>query len=61
MKVLESLKDKVALLTGGAGLYGRQIAEALAEAGATTYLASRNMAELENCRRGAVGGGRRRD
>jgi len=49
MKVLESfsLKGKVALLTGGAGLYGRQIAEALAEAGATTYLASRNMAELE--------------
>jgi len=49
MKVLDSfsLKGKVALLTGGAGLYGRQIAEALAEAGATTYLASRNMAELE--------------
>ncbi len=49
MNVLESfsLKGKVALLTGGAGLYGRQIAEALAEAGATTYLASRNMAELE--------------
>lgn len=42
-----SLKGKVALLTGGAGLYGRQIAEALAEAGATTYIASRNLAELE--------------
>jgi len=49
MKVLESfsLKGKVALLTGGAGLYGRQIAEALAEAGAVTYIASRNVAELE--------------
>ena len=49
MNVLESfsLKGKVALLTGGAGLYGRQIAEALAEAGAATYIASRNVAELE--------------
>ena len=49
MNVLESfsLKGRVALLTGGAGLYGRQIAEALAEAGAATYLASRNVAELE--------------
>ncbi|MDD4019188.1 MAG: SDR family NAD(P)-dependent oxidoreductase, partial [Kiritimatiellae bacterium] len=49
MKVLESfsLKGKVALLTGGAGLYGRQIAEALAEAGAMTYIASRNVDELE--------------
>jgi hypothetical protein len=42
-----SLKGRVALLTGGAGLYGRQIAEALAEAGAATYIASRNVAELE--------------
>ncbi len=49
MKTLESfsLKGKVALLTGGAGLYGRQIAEALVEAGATTYIASRNVVELE--------------
>ena len=49
MSILErfSLKDKVALVTGGAGLYGRQIVSALAEAGATTIMASRNVAALE--------------
>jgi len=49
MRVLNSfsLKGKVALLTGGAGQYGRQIEEALYEAGAELYLASRNLAALE--------------
>jgi len=49
MKVLDtfSLSGKTALLTGGAGLYGRQIVRALAEAGATTCIASRNVAALE--------------
>ncbi|MCK5735741.1 MAG: SDR family oxidoreductase [Spirochaetaceae bacterium] len=49
MDVLQSfsLKGKVALLTGGAGLYGRQLVAALAEAGAETYIASRNTDALE--------------
>jgi NAD(P)-dependent dehydrogenase (short-subunit alcohol dehydrogenase family) len=49
MKVLDSfsLKGKVALVTGGAGKYGKQIALALAEAGAETYMASRNVEALE--------------
>ncbi len=42
-----SLKGKVAIVTGGAGLYGRQIVEACAEAGATTVTASRNLEALE--------------
>lgn len=49
MDVLQSfsLKGKVALVTGGAGLYGRQIVAALAEAGATTFIAARDVAKLE--------------
>ena len=42
-----SLEKKVAIVTGGAGLYGRQIVRALAEAGAKVYVASRNMDTLE--------------
>jgi len=49
MAVLDtfSLKGKVALATGGAGMYGRQIVTALAEAGAVTWTASRNLPALE--------------
>jgi NAD(P)-dependent dehydrogenase (short-subunit alcohol dehydrogenase family) len=49
MDVLESfsLAGKVAVVTGGAGLYGRQIVAALAEAGATTFIAARDLAKLE--------------
>ena len=42
-----SLTGKTALVTGGAGLYGRQIVRAVAEAGAETLVASRNKAALE--------------
>ena len=48
MNILDSfsLKGKVALVTGGSGLYGRQMVRALAQAGAETYTASRNMEKL---------------
>jgi NAD(P)-dependent dehydrogenase (short-subunit alcohol dehydrogenase family) len=48
---LFSLEGQVALITGGAGLYGRPICRALAEAGAMVVIASR---DLEACRRLAV-------
>ena len=41
-----SLKGRVAILTGGAGLYGRQLVAALAEAGAKTYIAARSVDKL---------------
>jgi Dehydrogenases with different specificities (related to short-chain alcohol dehydrogenases) len=41
------LRGKVALLTGGGGGYGLQCAQALAYAGARTYLAARHSGPLE--------------
>ena len=40
---LFSLKEKISLVTGGAGNYGKCIAEGLAEAGSTVIIASRNL------------------
>ncbi len=50
MNILDtfSLAGKTALITGGAGLYGRQLVRGLAQAGAHTYCASRNVAALED-------------
>ena len=45
---LFNLKEKTFLVSGGAGLLGSQISEALAEFGATVLIASRN---LDNCQK----------
>lgn len=42
-----SLRDKVVVLTGGRGLYGRQLTSAIAEAGAKLVIASRNLTQLQ--------------
>jgi NAD(P)-dependent dehydrogenase (short-subunit alcohol dehydrogenase family) len=41
-----SLSGKVVVITGGSGLYGRQLTAAIAEAGATVIIASRNLEKL---------------
>jgi NAD(P)-dependent dehydrogenase (short-subunit alcohol dehydrogenase family) len=47
VKQLFDLTRKVILVTGGAGNYGKCIAEGLAEAGATVIIASRNKENVE--------------
>ena len=54
MNVLQSfsLEGKVALVTGGSGMYGRQIAMALAQAGAVTNMTSRDSGRLSELEEG---------
>jgi NAD(P)-dependent dehydrogenase (short-subunit alcohol dehydrogenase family) len=49
MGVLEQFRlgGKVAVVTGGAGLFGRQIVQGLAEAGAKVIVASRDLAKIQ--------------
>jgi NAD(P)-dependent dehydrogenase (short-subunit alcohol dehydrogenase family) len=49
MTILErfNLSGKLILLTGGTGLYGRQLTSAIAEAGAHLIIASRNLPRLQ--------------
>ena len=46
-KELFSLDGKVAIVTGGRGLYGASISEGLAEMGAVVVIASRNGAKCD--------------
>ncbi|WP_135552758.1 SDR family NAD(P)-dependent oxidoreductase [Paenibacillus cymbidii] len=46
-----SLKGKVVLVVGGSGLLGTQLATALAEAGATTYITTRHEDKLDSLER----------
>ena len=59
MNVIDSFKldGKVAVVSGGAGLYGFQIVESLAEAGATVYVASRNRENNERKMAGLLADG----
>ena len=41
------LDDKIAIVTGGAGLYGKSISQALAQAGAHVIIASRDSVKCE--------------
>jgi NAD(P)-dependent dehydrogenase (short-subunit alcohol dehydrogenase family) len=47
VKDLFNLANKVILVTGGSGKYGKCIAEGLAEAGGTVVIASRNLKKLK--------------
>lgn len=47
-KDLFNLTGKIILVTGGAGKYGKCIAEGLAEAGGTIIIASRNLEKINN-------------
>jgi len=47
VKELFSLRDKIILVTGGAGLYGSCIVEGLAEADGTVIIASRNFENIK--------------